>query len=232
MDENSRHFATDLTIIGSGIAGFAASIFALNRKIPSAQIGNTGAVAYTTGYLDLLGSLPGLQEAIDDPRKGLERLKNESPSHPLSQINSDDIYESFKQFTNFLTQSGIAYTEPQDHNITALTPAGTLKKTLCVPQTMATGPEAFDKKKPCLIIDFKGLKGFSGRQFVSNLGNEWPALQTRRINFPDMESGEIYPEVMARALEVPSTREKLAIKIKEIAGDVKIVGLPAILGDA
>ena len=56
MREEARHFETELAVIGSGIAGFAASIFALNRKIDTAQVGNTGAVAYTTGYLDLLGS--------------------------------------------------------------------------------------------------------------------------------------------------------------------------------
>jgi glycerol-3-phosphate dehydrogenase subunit B len=45
-----------------------------------------------------------------------------------------------------------------------------------------------------------------------------------------MDKGEIYPEVMARALEVPATRQELAVLLKQAAGDAKVIGLPALLG--
>ncbi|MFT5697756.1 MAG: glycerol-3-phosphate dehydrogenase subunit B [Desulforhopalus sp.] len=230
MTEEARHFETELAVIGSGIAGFAASIFALNRKITTAQVGNTGAVAYTTGYLDLLGKLEGNKGSLDDPWEGLASLKDTCPNHPLSDISKSDTCEAFNQFTAFLGECGIAYSSPCETNITALTPAGTLKKTLCVPATMAAGPIAFAAKTPCVIVDFKGLKGFSGRQVVANLAGQWPTLKTERINFPEMPSGEIYPEVMARALEVEKTREMLAKELKSVAGDAKVIGLPAVLG--
>jgi glycerol-3-phosphate dehydrogenase subunit B len=230
MREETRHFETELAIIGSGIAGFAASIFALNRKIDTAQVGNTGAVAYTTGYLDLLGSSEESSVAINNPWDGILQLQKSHPDHPLSQIPEKDIRKGFEQFTAFLGECGIAYTTPQDTNITALTPAGTLKKTFCIPATMAAGPKAFAAKIPCVIIDIKGLKGFSARQVVANLQDKWPSLSAERIAFPDMESGEIYPEVMARALEVSATRARLAGLLKKAAGEKKVIGLPAILG--
>ena len=230
MKEETRHFETELAVIGSGIAGFAASIFALNRQIKIAQVGNTGAVAYTTGYLDLLGSAEESTHAIDNPWDGLLQLKNNHPDHPLSRISAEDIRHGFEQFTSFLGECGITYTAPEDNNISALTPAGTLKKTLCVPATMAAGPIAFAAKTPCTIIDFKGLKGFSGRQVVANLHDTWPELSTAQITFPDMDRGEIYPEVMARAFEVPAIRANLANLLKEAAGKTKVIGLPAILG--
>ncbi len=65
---------------------------------------------------------------------------------------------------------------------------------------------------------------------VANLQDKWPGLSAKRITFPDMESGEIYPEVMARALEVPATRIRLAELLKKAAGEKKVIGLPAILG--
>ena len=230
MKEETRHFETELAVVGSGIAGCAASIFALNRKIKVAQVGNTGAVAYTTGYLDLLGSVEGSSEAVDNPWDGLNCLKKSHPDHPLSHISAQDIKEGFRQFTTFLGESGISYTGPQEANITALTPAGTLKKTLCVPATMAAGPQAFAAQKPCVIIDFHGLKGFSAREVVANLRHKWPQLTAARIVFPDMGEGEIYPEVMARALEVPATRIRLAELLLDAAGEIKTIGLPALLG--
>ncbi|TKB11841.1 glycerol-3-phosphate dehydrogenase subunit GlpB [Desulforhopalus sp. IMCC35007] len=230
MTEEARHFETELAVIGSGIAGFAASIFALNKNITTAQVGNTGAVAYTTGYLDLLGKIEGETGAVENPWESVKTLKNNCPNHPLSDISTNDIEEAFIQFTTFLGECGIAYSSPGKTNITALSPAGTLKKTLCLPSTMAPGPKAFAAQKPCVIVDFKGLKGFSGRQVVANLQDKWPNLRTERISFPDMTSGEIYPEVMARALEVEQTREKLAEAIKVVAEAVKVIGLPAVLG--
>ncbi len=230
MNEETRYFATELAVIGSGIAGCAASIFALNRGIKTAQVGNTGAVAYTTGYLDLLGAIEGSATAVDNPWDGLECLRKEQPDHPLSRIAREDIKEGFAQFTTFLSDAGIAYTTPQETNITALTPAGTIKKTLCMPATMAAGPEAFAAQTPCVIIDFHGLKGFSAREVVANLQHKWPQLSAARIVFPDMEKGEIYPEVMARALEVAATRIRLAELLLAAAGKAKIIGLPALLG--
>ena len=71
MIEEARFFTVELAVIGSGLAGFAASIFALKRNIKTAQVGNTGAVAYTTGYLDLLGALaPDYPASIEDPWQG------------------------------------------------------------------------------------------------------------------------------------------------------------------
>ncbi len=230
MTKETRHLQTDLAIIGSGIAGFSASIFALNKDIPTAQVGNTGAIAYTTGYLDLLGKIEGEKTPVQDPWAELENLKDLSPSHPLNLISAADIREGFNQFISFLNGCGISYNTALDHNLTALTPAGTLKQTLCVPNTMLTGCEALAQKKPCVIVDFKGLKGFSARQIVSNLQQQWPDLSSAKITFPGMEHGELYPEVMARTLEVPTNREKLAKSLQDIAGYAKCVGLPAILG--
>ncbi len=230
MKDEPRNFTTKLAIIGSGIAGFAASIFALNRKIATAQIGNTGAVAYTTGYLDLLGKMDDTTDAVTDPWQALAELCRNQPNHPLSRVPVADIHRGFAEFTAFLGECGIAYSDPGEHNITALTPVGTLKRTLCVPATMAAGPRAFAEKMPCVIIDFIGLKGFSGREVVANLRDRWPELSSQRIAFPDMLHGELYPEVMARALEVPATREKLAEALKGAAGQARVIGLPAILG--
>lgn len=231
MTQEKREFTTDLAVIGSGLAGMAASIFALKRGISTAQAGNTGAIAYTTGYLDLLGTSGGSSSALlNDPWSGIKQLHKDQPQHPLARVPEEDIRKAFVEFTSFLGECGIVYGAPTDHNVSVMTPAGTTKPTFSVPATMQSGVDAYAQKAKCVIIDFKGLRGFSGRQVVANLQKTWPAVSTERITFPEMEHGEIYPEVMARALEVPATREKLAETIRQIRGDAEFVGMPAIMG--
>jgi glycerol-3-phosphate dehydrogenase subunit B len=230
MVEPPRNFTAELAVIGSGMAGFAASVFAIKRKISTALTGNSGAMAYTTGYLDLLGRVDGSVVSVTDPWQALEHLRSTQPDHPYSRIAAADIRCAFDQFTAFLAQGGITYSPAAGRNVTALTPAGTLKQTLCMPATMVAGPRAFAAKAASVIVDFEGLKGFSGRELVANLGDRWPGLITQRIAFPDMPRGEIYAEVMARALEVPATREKLAAALRGVAGQAQVIGLPAILG--
>ncbi|SHO49385.1 glycerol-3-phosphate dehydrogenase subunit GlpB [Desulfopila aestuarii] len=231
MTYEKREFIADLAVIGSGLAGMAASIFALKRGISTAQAGNTGALAYTTGYLDLLGDAgTGAAEHLGDPWAGIRELQKSQPNHPLARVPENDIHEAFTEFTSFISECGIAYGAPGKVNLKALTPAGTTKPTFSVPATMQPGVDALASQARCVIIDFKGLRGFSGRQVVANLKDRWPGLTTERVSFPDMPMGEIYPEVMARALEVPGTREKLADAIKSVRGDAQVIGLPAILG--
>lgn len=231
MTSESRFFTADLAIIGSGLAGMAASIFALNRNLVTALTGNTGAIAYTTGYLDLLGVADGTDTSpLASPWAGIELLRRQQPEHPLARVQNEEIRAAFSEFTDFIGACGIAYSLPGEANLQALTPAGTTKPTLSVPATMHPGVAACSEKRRCVIIDFKGLRGFSGRQVVANLQAQWPGLRTERITFPGMIGGEIYPEVMARALEVPANREQLAAAITAVMGDAEVVGLPAILG--
>lgn len=231
MTLEKRDFTADLAVIGSGLAGMAASIFALKRNISTAQVGNTGAIAYTTGYLDLLAnSGDGTAGLLSDPWSGIRQLQTSQPYHPLARIAEIDIRNSFLEFTSFLGECGIVYGAPGDTNVKAMTPIGTTKPTFCVPATMQAGVDAFARKARCVIVDFKGLRGFSARQVVANLKSKWPNLSAERITFPDMPMGEIYPEVMARALEVPATRVKTAAAIRQILGDAEVVGMPAIMG--
>ncbi|MBT8409273.1 MAG: anaerobic glycerol-3-phosphate dehydrogenase subunit B, partial [Alphaproteobacteria bacterium] len=80
MKRQTRQITADLAVIGTGIAGCAASIFARDLGLTVAQIGHSGAMAYTTGYFDLLGVLDG--QGLEDPWSGLDRLRNTESRHP------------------------------------------------------------------------------------------------------------------------------------------------------
>lgn len=228
MDQETRLIESELAIVGTGMAGIAASAFAVNRGISSTLTGNTGALAYTTGYLDLLGFHHG--HFIKDPWRGITDLGATAPGHPLAKLQPDRVRTAFTEFTSFLSDIGIGYTTPGPNNLWAFTPAGTIKPTLCVPTTMVKGVEALRYKPSCTIFGFHGLKGFSANQITSNLRETWGSLTPKTIAFPGHDRGELYAEVAARSLEVADNRKLLAQLLKSEVGPSTCIGLPALLG--
>ena len=166
MIKQPRRHRTELLVIGSGLAGMAASLFALERGVGVAQVGNSGVIAFTTGYLDLLGH--DGSNFVDDPWQYLIRLRKDEPRHPLANIAEDDIRAAFTSFTRTLTEMGLGYTAPGQRNLLALTPAGTLKPTLSLPLTMQPAITAMARGLDTLVVDFIGLNGFSAREVVAN----------------------------------------------------------------
>ena len=150
------------------------------------------------------------QQVLDDPWAGLDILRREQPQHPLGFLSNPDIRKAFGHFTTSLSEMGIGYSSPGNRNLSALLPYGVTKPTLSIPNTMVPGIEARQSGAKTLIVDFEGLQGFSAREFQVNFGASWPALETARLSFPDMEDRQIFPEVMARSLETRETQEKLA----------------------
>jgi glycerol-3-phosphate dehydrogenase subunit B len=81
------------------------------------------------------------------------------------------------------------------------------------------------------LVDFKGLKAFSAKGIAVALRKDWPGIMPVTLTFPDLQwAGELYPEAVARSLEVAANREALAAIIRPHIEDAKCVGLPAILG--
>lgn len=96
---------------------------------------------------------------------------------------------------------------------------------------MWAGVKALDAKSPCLIVDIKGLRGFSAAQIVSTLKNAWPNLKAASIDVPsENRLGPKYAEHIARTLQIEAPRRELANAIRPHLGASKAVGLPAVLG--
>ena len=222
----------DLVVIGAGMAGAAAAVFAANRGLATAQVGETGEIIFASGYLDLLGVYPQAEKNIlKDPWAGLERLAREEPGHPLARIEPAQIRLAMDEFLAFLEAGGLPYRRDGEKNSTVLTPLGTVKPTYCVPQTMWAGTAALREKKHCLLVDIRGLRGFSARQVAAVWSQSWPHLRTVTLHFPDSDHlAELYTETMARQLELPRYLDQLAGRIKPHVKDARVVGLPAILG--
>jgi glycerol-3-phosphate dehydrogenase subunit B len=219
-------------VIGAGMAGMSAALFAARRGISTVQAGLTGETLYASGLFDLYGVAHGnTRELIDDPWQGLKQLKQNHPDHPFCRVSTRQIRSAMDQLTAFLGDAGHPYAGYPNKNARLITPVGTIKRTYRVPETMWAGVLALEEKAPCLIVDLCGLRGFSAAQIVSTLKPSWPDLRAASIDLPlQNRLGPKYAEHIARGLEVESARRELAEAIRPHLGQAKFVGLPAILG--
>jgi len=228
----SKIIKYDICIIGAGLAGLAATLFAANRGLSCVEVGQTGEVNFTTGFLDLLGVHPADEKhAWADPWAGIDALVRDIPEHPYARLAKEEIHTAFEETLTFLKEAGLPYIRKINQNSSVITSLGTLKPTYCVPQSMWHGVKALEDKPACLLIDFQGLKGFSARQIAAALKNEWPDLRTARVSFPDTDHlNEVFAEHMASALILPRNRDKFARTLQPHIKNAELIGLPAILG--
>lgn len=212
------------------MGGAAAAFFATTRGIDTLQVGMIGELNYASGLIDLLGVHP-IRDAQEweDPWAGIDNLVKDCPLHPYAKLNREDIRTALSEFLSFLASGALPYAVLPQRNVSVITPAGTLKKTYAVPETMKNGIRALEEKAPCLVFDFKGLKGFSSRQIVEALRTKWQTLRACRLTFPDA-GGELFSEQLARRLDRPETRMQLATAVREQIRGEAFVGLPAVIG--
>ena len=219
-------------VVGAGMAGMAAALFAAHQGMSVIQAGLTGETLYASGLFDLYGVAHGSRgQLIDNPWQGLQALKQNHPRHPFCKVTPDQIRAGMTKLTDFLAVAGLPYRGYPDRNARLLTPVGTIKRTFRVPATMWAGVKALEQTPPALIVDIVGLRGFSAAQIVNTVGSAWPQLRAATIEIPwENRMGPKYPEHIARSLELEASRRELAAAIRPHLGSADVVGLPAILG--
>lgn len=223
---------TQLAVIGSGMAGMAAAIFARNRGITTAQVGRTSEMSFASGCLDLFSTLPGHPPRVfADPFEGIAALVKVRPKHPYAHVTEDQIRNGFQEFTRFMAQAGICFHGPdRDANQQMITPAGTLKPTWQVPSAMIAGARAVAENQRIGLVDIQGLKGFSSMQMAQTLKTKLPGITGATIAFPGRETaGDLMCERLAWDLETPAVMDRFIQRLRPHANPVEVLGLPAVL---
>ena len=232
IEHEEKNIECELTVIGAGMAGMVATLFAVNRGLSVAQVGSTSEIGFASGFFDLLGIHPmDSGQRWDDPWAGIDSLVQDIPLHPYAKLKKEEIRGSLDELLVFLENTGLPYAGRNHENVNIVTSMGSVKTTFCVPKSMWPGIEALERKQPCLLVDIKKLKGFSAGLIADTLKKVWPGLKTAHIDFPGSDhQNEIYPEQMANALVIARNREKLAQVIHPHVKGVQAMGIPAVLG--
>lgn len=230
--KNQHQHTHELAVIGAGMAGMAASLFAVNRGIPTIQFGSTGGLLFASGLLDLMGVHPIEHgEQWKSPFDAIAALTQSNPKHPYSRIHHTTINAAFNEILEFFEGSGFFYHSNADKNSQVITAQGTIKPSYYIPRSMWKGVQALNKKAPCLIVGFNRMKEFSSRQIAETLKSTWPKLKSIQLEFPGLENfAEVHPERMARSLETSECRKNFIHILKPFLKKQKYLGVPAILG--
>lgn len=220
----------ELMIIGGGLAGMAASLFAADNGIKTFLAGSTRELYYASGLLDLMGVFPAAGEnTFENPYEAVEKIRKEMPSHPYAKIPAADIKKSLERFAEVLNTGGLGYSREEEKNQLMITSMGTVKPSHLIPGSMMAGVRAYQEKTPCLIVDIDRMKGFSAKQIKETLTEEWPDISSATVSFPSLK-GEVFAETVAVSLETPAVLEQFAASILPHIKTGKAVGLPAVLG--
>ena len=102
--------ACDVCVVGSGMAGMSAALFAANRGLATVLVGRTGEIIFSTGLLDLLGVHPiGEGKIWSDPWAGMAALVKDLPRHPYARLAAGEIRAALDEVLRFFEANGLAY---------------------------------------------------------------------------------------------------------------------------
>lgn len=222
--------ACDILVVGAGLAGMIASARASALGLKTVQTGNSSVLFFSSGLFDLLGVYPaGSGKTLENPYAGIKKLQEDLPEHPYSKVRQNKLDEGFDFLTDYLNSAGLTYHLPNRKNKNVLTSVGTRKPSYIVPESFSKGCDPDMAKKNILIVDFKGLRGFSAKQVSAGVKLKNSSVCTLRIDMPENSTG-LNPVHLAKLFETREFIQGLADKLLAFSGRVDLVGMPAVCG--
>ena len=211
------HF--DLIVIGMGLSGLMAAKTAAEMGEKVLIVGKgLGTLSILTNTIDVLGVLPETVTMKD----GLSQWIEEHPEHPYGKVGLEKIWEALSSFNSFFPPP-YAFQSRNETNSLVPTGAGTLRSTYLIPSTMMKGIAL--KEKKALVIGFKGYKDFYAHRLADSF-----KCRAITLSLSETLQQETTATALARWMEQPAFRERIASEIKEKISGEAFIGFPAVLG--
>ena len=220
---------TDALVIGAGTAGLTAGIRLARGGLRVTVVASgEGCLPLASGTIDILGFAP---EAVQSPRGALPGFLDANPEHPYRISGLAGLEQSLAWFVK--TTEPLGYRGELSRNQWVPTVLGGLRPTALVPRSMAAADLGGGGE--VLIAGIRGFRDFHPALLAANLGRAAaapaPAIRTRAVELEwPGSAGDMPPFRLARRLEDPEIRRRLAAQLHSQLGDATAVGLPAVLG--
>ena len=219
---------TDALVIGAGTAGLTAGIRLARGGLRVTVVASgEGCLPLASGTIDILGFAP---EAVQSPRGALPGFLDANPEHPYRISGLAGLEQSLAWFVK--TTEPLGYRGELSRNQWVPTVLGGLRPTALVPRSMAAADLGGGGE--VLIAGIRGFRDFHPALLAANLGRTAapaPAIRTRAVELEwPGSAGDMPPFRLARRLEDPEIRRRLAAQLHSQLGDATAVGLPAVLG--
>lgn len=160
--------ATDILVIGSGMAGLMAAYAAINQNCNVRVMSEgMGCLSISGGCIDLLGYADN--SLLQNPWDGIDSLPDE---HPYKILGHDKVKEALETIKKCLGEANYPYHNAVDENGTPMnvmvpTCIGTLKPTYLIPEDLDW--QKLQNSKKVLLIGVTGFRDFRPHLIRSQL---------------------------------------------------------------
>jgi glycerol-3-phosphate dehydrogenase subunit B len=219
----------DLLVIGAGLSGMMAAYTAAKAGLRVRVIAKgLGSMHWTAGGVDLLGYLPGEEDAVMTPLTALGALP---PHHPYRILGQEGVTAALALFQEIMEQADLAYmgAPSADSNLSLPSPVGATRPVYLTPAGQRGGD--LDNDAPILVMGFRGMRDFYPELIAENLtrlGHPARADFLPLDLIADLRDRNTIQ--LAHALDEPERARRLGRALKARVQPGERVGLPAILG--
>lgn len=222
----------DLLVIGAGLTGWSAAYTAARSGMQVRVIAKgMGATHWSAGTIDVLGYLPPSDgQAIRHPLAALTQLAEAAPAHPYARLRSSALQTALDGFAALSTEMALPYRGADaGRNMLLPSPVGTARPVYLAPAAQLAG--RLDRTEPMLIVGFQGLRDFYPDLIAENLNKMGQPARSAHLPLETISDRRDFNNVqLAKGLETPVRRARLAAALAKLVEPGERIGLPAILG--
>jgi glycerol-3-phosphate dehydrogenase subunit B len=215
----------DVVVVGAGPAGLASAtrLAEAGRQVLLLARGN-GFTHWGAGSVDVLGRVGG--EPVERPLEPIDRLPE---GHPYHLVGQAAVRDGVDWFASFAAAAGLPHTGDLERNRAQLTAFGTLRTTCLLPEP-AAGPEGLHTGRVA-VVNFAGFRDFSPALCATRLRRAGIDATPASAPLPAWDHDRYFTGVeLARAIDDPGFRRRLAPGLARAAAGAEVVVVPAVLG--